>query len=104
MSKEELHNAAQLDTPAAVQVPQNWCGIIVWAVGKWGVGGIFLAMLVPVYMDLKQSNERFAEIASSTARAVDALAIKIETSNTTIQRLDDAIRRLETKPLADSRP
>ena len=103
MSREYLHAAAQADTPAAVQVPNSWPALVVWAVGKWGVGAIFLALLIPVYLDLKQSNERFAEIASSTARAVDALAIKIETCNTTIQRLDDAIRRLETtKP--DSRP
>jgi hypothetical protein len=98
MSKDDLHEVAQLDTPAAVHVPANWCGLLVWAVGKWGAGAIFLALLVPVYLDLKTSNERFAEIASSTARAVDALAVKIEASNQAIVRLDDAIRRLETTP------
>jgi hypothetical protein len=96
MSKEELHAAAMADTPASVDIPQSWAALIVWAVGKWGAGAVFLCLLVPVYLNGQAHSARFAEIASATARAIDALAIKIEAQNTSIQRLDDALRRIET--------
>lgn len=96
MSKEEIRTTASQTLPAGVQIPASWGGLIVWAVGKWGTGAVFLCLLVPVYMDLKASNERFAEIAQASARATDALATKIEISNSAILRLDDAIRRIES--------
>lgn len=105
MSRAEIHQAAEQSTPAGVTVPNTWWGLFIWAVGEWGTGAVFLCMLIPVYMDLRQSNERFASIAGhaatasqATAKAVDALAARVESSNTAIIRLDDAIRRLEAYP------
>jgi len=95
MSKEELHSLAQQSTPADITVPQTWGGILIWALGKWGIGVVFLALLVPVYQDLKTSNAQLASISTSNVRVLEALAAKMEASNTAVQRLDDAIRRLE---------
>ena len=68
-----------------------------WALGKWGIGVVFLALLVPVYQDLKLSNSRWADQATQNIRVMEAMAAKIEASNTAITRLDDALRRLETR-------
>jgi hypothetical protein len=106
MSKEELHEFAESTTPAEINVPKTWAGLAVWALGKWGIGVVFLALLVPVYQDLKISNSRFyeiirqnAEISTQNVRVMEALATKIEASNTAIQRLNDAIIRLENTAL-----
>lgn len=96
MSKEEIHSIAESLTPPSVSVPQTWGGIIVWALGKWGIGVVFLALLVPVYQDLKTSNSQLAVISTNNVRVLEALAAKIEASNHAVQRLDDAIRRLES--------
>lgn len=42
MSTDTLHQIAQNDTPAAVHVPKDLNGLIVWAIGRFG-GGILLA-------------------------------------------------------------
>ena len=96
MSKDEIHSIAESQTPPEVNVPQTWGGLIVWALGKWGIGIVFLALLVPVYQDLKISNSQFATISSSNVRVLEALAAKIEAGNIAVQRLDEAIRRLES--------
>jgi hypothetical protein len=95
MSKEEILAVAESHTPPDVTVPHTWGGLIVWALGKWGIGVVFLALLVPVYQDLKTSNQQLAAISTSNVRVLEALAAKIEQGNHSMQRLDDAIRRLE---------
>ena len=103
MSLEELHSVAEQTTPSEVEVPKTWSGIAVWALGKWGIGVVFLALLIPVYQDLKVSNARFydvisknAEVSSQNVRVMEALAFKIENGNIATQRLEEAIHRLET--------
>jgi len=97
MSKEELHELAVSTTPETVNVPATWGGLIVWAAGKWGVGIVFAAMLVPVYTDLKESNKQIAELSRANVQVLTALAQKIDDSNTRITRLDDAMRRIEDR-------
>jgi len=95
MSREDLHAVAEQTTPASVTVPSTWGGLIVWAVGKWGAGAVFLVLLVPVYQDLKASNNRLADISNKNVQVLEALANKIEASNQAVTRLDDALRRIE---------
>lgn len=38
MSTEQLHEMAENDTPSNVNVPQDWRALMVWAVGRFGVG------------------------------------------------------------------
>jgi hypothetical protein len=95
MSKDELHSIAVTSTPEMTNIPASWGGLIVWAAGKWGVGVIFLMMLVPVYADLKESNAQIAELSRANVQVLTALAQKIDDSNQRIARLDDALRRIE---------
>jgi hypothetical protein len=94
MSKEELHEIAVASTPEHVNIPQTWGALIVWAVGKWGVGVVFAAMLVPVYADLKASNQQVAEISKANIVILTQLSAQIETSTERTSRVEEAIREL----------
>jgi hypothetical protein len=96
MTTENLHQFASDATPSTVEIPKTYTGLIVWAVGKWGIGIVFAAFLIPVYGDLKASNQRLADISQANVQILTALAQKIDVSNQQIQRMDDSIRRLET--------
>lgn len=54
----QIRQLAQDDTPSKVAVPEGWSGILVWAVGRFGVG-ILMAVacgwaLMRVYDDLRE--------------------------------------------------
>ncbi len=75
---DTLHQIAENDTPAAVQVPRTLNGLVVWAVGRFG-GGILMAAacawaLSKVYEDQKVLQDRMMQLleqraASDSARA-----------------------------------
>lgn len=94
MSKEELHDLAVSTTPESVNIPQTWGALIVWAIGKWGVGVVFAAMLVPVYTDLKVSNQQLAEISRANVAILTQLAQRIESSNERTSRIEEAMREI----------
>lgn len=96
MTADNLHQMAASTTPESVEIPKSYTGLIVWAAGKWGIGVVFLVMLVPVYQDLKASNQRLADISQANVQVLTALAQKIDATNQQVQRMDDSIRRLET--------
>lgn len=98
MTTENLHQLAESTTPAEVEIPKTYTGLIVWAVGKWGIGIVFAAFLIPVYQDLKASNQRLAEISQANVQVLTALAQKIDATNQQVQRMDDSLRRLEPRP------
>jgi len=87
---------AAATTPENVEIPKTYTGLIVWAIGKWGIGIVFAAFLIPVYQDLKASNQRLADISQANVQVLTALATKIDATNLQVQRMDDSIRRLET--------
>lgn len=93
---DNMHQMAQSTTPEGVDIPKSYTGLAVWAAGKWGIGIIFAAFLVPVYQDLKASNQRLADISQANVQVLTALATKIDATNTQVQRMDDSIRRLES--------
>lgn len=97
MTMDNLHEVAQSSTPQNVVVPKSWGGLVIWAVGKWGAGAIFLLMLVPVYSDLKASNLRLAEISTANVKALEALTQRVESTNQAVQRLNEDVRRLEIR-------
>ena len=96
MTTENLHQMAAATTPENVEIPKTYTGLIVWAIGKWGIGIVFAAFLIPVYQDLKASNQRLADISQANVQVLMALATKIDATNQQVQRMDDSIRRLET--------
>lgn len=97
MKPNELHNLASATTPQGVGIPQSYAGLIVWALGKWGAGAVFLFLLMPVYQDLKESNKRIAEISVANVEVLRALATKVDQGTTSIIRLEDAVRELQGK-------
>lgn len=96
MTTDNLHQMAAATTPENVEIPNTYGGLIVWAIGKWGIGVIFAAFLVPVYQDLKASNQRLGDISQANVQVLTALANKIDATNQQVQRMDDSIRRLES--------
>lgn len=87
MSRDELHQRANESTPASVVVPNTWAGLIVWAVGKWGVGAIFGLMLVWVYQDLQNANKAMVEVVRANTKAMEGMA----------QGINDALRHRESR-------
>jgi hypothetical protein len=96
MSKEELLKIAKEDTPQSVQIPHNWSGVIAWLLGKFGVGGIFMAMVAMLYVDLKASNERFARITEANIAVMTALVQRIDVSHSQVNEMRDTVRRIES--------
>jgi len=94
MSKEELYDIAKLSTPQSVNIPSTWGGLIVWAIGKWGVGVVFLLMLVPVYTDLKASNQQLAEVSKANVHVLMQLATRVEDANERTARIEESIRQI----------
>ena len=92
---DQLHQMAKETTPQTVEIPNTYTGLIVWAVGKWGIGVVFAAFLIPVYQDLKASNQRLADISQANVQVLTALAQKVEITSQQIQRMDETIHRLE---------
>jgi hypothetical protein len=69
---DHLHSIAQNDTPAAVEVPNNMQGLVMWMVGRFG-GGILLAIacawaLGRVYDDHAKQNDRILSVLEQRAR------------------------------------
>jgi hypothetical protein len=76
-------------------IPNSWQALIVWALTKWGIGVIGFALLVPVYLDLKVSNERFAKLAEANVTAIQTLAARIEQAHDNVGSMSETIRRIE---------
>lgn len=94
---EQIHQIAKETTPQTVDVPNTYTGLIVWAIGKWGIGIVFAAFLVPVYQDLKASNQRLADISQANVQVLMALTSEIKTMGTNVTHLDASVKHLETR-------
>lgn len=97
MDLQDLHQAATSSTSENVTIPQTWGGLIAFAIAKWGVGAVFLGLLVPVYMDLKTSNQQFVDIAKANVTTLTALAEQVRVNSEKTDQLARAVERLESK-------
>ncbi len=100
---DTLHQIAENDTPAAVQVPNSINGLIVWAVGRFG-GGILLAVacawaLSRVYEDQRALQERMmllleqrASSESQRAAADRELALAISGMRSAVDEIGKEAR------------
>lgn len=96
MSKDDLHAHASQDLPEHIELPKTWPALFVWAAGKWGVGVVGFALLIPVYLDLKASNDRFAKLAEANVSAINTLANSIQKGHESVGEMKETVRRLET--------
>lgn len=94
MSRDELHSYANLDTPQHVRVPNNWPGLISWAVGRFGVGIVFAAAVAwfanRVYDDMKVLNGQVLDAFKEQARTNVQQVMAIQELT---RAIDDAHRR-----------
>lgn len=96
MSTDTLHQIAQNDTPAAVQVPPTLNGLIVWAVGRFG-GGILLAAacagaLSKVYEDQRVQTDRMMTLLEARAGADSQLATALLGVKSSIEEMTKEAR------------
>lgn len=100
MSKEQLAEIANRDTPSNIEVPGSWPGILAWVLGRFGLGVgvavVFGWFTVRVYGDLQRQNDRildaFRQQTLSNAEHVHAireLAKRIEEAH---RRANDGLR------------
>lgn len=105
MSRDELHQIAQMDTPASVDIPKTWQGLIAWAIVRVGpalvlsvaVIGATMWAVNKVYSDLAETNRIVLELVraqsqtnGATAAAIQELSKQVE-NNT--KAMEDAHRR-----------
>ena len=97
MSREEIHQMAAADTPAAVQVPNTWHGLLVWATARFGVGILVAAAFAystkVVYEDMRSDRERLLLAYEENTRVVETFASKLAELTKSI---DDAHRRADS--------
>jgi predicted nuclease with TOPRIM domain len=65
-------------------------------IAKYGLGILGFIAVVPVYLDLKSSNERFAILVESNIKTNAALVERIEKAHEKVGLMNDTIRRIET--------
>jgi hypothetical protein len=74
MSKEQLVEMANSDTPNGVDFPSNWPGILAWVLGRFGLGVgvaiVFGWFTVRVYEDLQRQNDRILDAFRQQHRAM----------------------------------
>jgi len=94
MSKDDLHDLARADSPEAVDIPNTWQGLIVWAIARFGVGilvaGVFGYATKEVYADMRADRLQLMDAYRDNARAIHDFSTRIE--NLT-KSMDDAHRR-----------
>ena len=95
MSQDELHAIATRDTPAAIEVPNTWQGLIVWALARFGVGiavaGVFGWGIVHVYTDMRSDREQLLEAYRDAIQVMQSVATKLDAQT-------DAIEDLSRRP------
>jgi hypothetical protein len=94
MSQDELHAIATRDTPDAIQVPNTWQGLIVWAVARFGIGvlvsGVFGWGIVHVYQDMRSDREQLLDAYRDSIQVMQSVATKLEEQT---KAIDDLSRR-----------
>ena len=94
MSRQELHKVANQTSPPEVTIPDNWQGLIVWAVAKFGAGviisGVFAFATVRVYEDMTALNVRVLIAFEQQTRAA-------ESNNAAIREMIGTLQKIETE-------
>jgi hypothetical protein len=99
MSREELHSVANADTPHQIAVPNTIQGLIIWAVGRFGVGILVAAAFGyathVVYYDMRDDRRLMMDAFRDNTRVVETFAGKVSELTKSI---DEAHRRAEKQP------
>ena len=87
MSQEELHQLANADTPAVVQVPKTINGLIIWALARFGGGAIFALACVYVYKDMRADRSELFNAYRENIEVMRDFKASLEIQTREIQEL-----------------
>lgn len=80
----QLTRMVNNDTPQGVYVPSQWTGIILWALGRFGIGIVFVYAAWMIYQDNKILTERLMamteknmELQTKHIQVVESLNVEI---------------------------
>lgn len=94
MSKDEIHQVAQNDTPAYVDLPKSWPGILAWItvkLGPWAVIAVVCGWATSVvYTHQREDQLALLKAYQANISAMDAFTSQLKNMQDTI---DDAHRR-----------
>jgi cell division protein FtsB len=97
MSKDDLHDIAQKDSPEGVEIPPTWRGLISWAVIRFGVGVLFAAvfgiMLKEVYRDMRNDRAELFQAYIQNANAMSNMAQELREQNKSQETQTEAMRQ-----------
>lgn len=81
MSASDLHQMAEQDTPSSVEVPKEWRGLVIWALGRFGSGILLAAAcawaLMRVYDDHAAQTRQLMVILEQRARVDSEMTLAV---------------------------
>lgn len=90
MSKDDLHTFAQNDTPSQIEIPNTWHGLIVWAVGRFGIGVVFTGLLAygiaVVYQDGRKDQTQLLDAYNNNTEVMSRVSVTIEQMSKQVDR------------------
>ena len=94
MSKDDLYNAAQRDSPAYVDLPKSWPAILAWVtikLGPWAVIAVVCGWATSVvYTHQREDQQLLLAAYQANIKAMDAFTSQLKSMEDTI---DEAHRR-----------
>lgn len=100
MSKDDLYNAAQRDSPSYVDLPKSWPGILAWVtvkLGPWAVIAVVCGWATSVvYTHQREDQQLLLAAYQANIRAMDAFTSQLNNMQDTI---NEAHRRAFVEPL-----
>ena len=94
----KLTAIAQADTPASVEVPSSWAGLIVWASARFGVGIIFAVVFGyetrEVYNDGKARQEQLMQYVTERNKIDSQRAVSDAELARSLAQLSTVIERM----------
>jgi len=94
VSKDDLYDAAQRDSPAYVDLPKSWPGILAWVtikLGPWAVIAVVCGWATSVvYTHQREDQQLLLTAYQANIRAMDSFTSQLRIMQDTI---DEAHRR-----------
>lgn len=81
-------------------IPVNsWPAALKWMIAKNGIGTVFLALLIPLYLDFKENTKQYASLGEANVKAMVELAGQIREQRTAsavgMEAMKETIRRMD---------
>ena len=85
---------ANKNTPENIVVPNSLWGIVAWAMGRWGVGAVFMAMVYFLYLDLRESNKQFSKLVEANTAAIAMFAKEANEGHAKVEAMKETVARI----------